>query len=203
MTVVPKLVLLSKKSFYDYLRKFTDSEKLITVLSSLWGFAGLPSKSVQAISMLMMSGECYGKPTYFPRDGYQAISSFLAKRFTEYGGEIRYKTKVSKILIENKKAIGVESASGETFFADVIVSNADTKKTFFELAGRDNLPRKLATKVSAHTPSASGLSLHIGTDLDLSGLDLKYGCMMCSESWEDPNVFYNNAVANKLDIGRE
>lgn len=203
ITVVPKLISLSKKSYYEYLRKFTENEKLITVLSSLWGFAGLPSKRVQAISMLMMSGECYGKPTYFPRDGYQAISDFFAEKFLGFGGKVKYNTKAKSILMKDKKAIGVELANGEKIFAEAISSNADTKKTFFELVGRQNLPYRLASKIDAHTPSASGLSLHVGTDLDLSQLDLKYGCIMCGESWKDENSFYDRALANNIDLGKD
>lgn len=203
VATIPKLILLSKKSFYNYLRKFTDNEKLITVLSSLWGYAGLPSKDIPAMLLLMMSGECYGNPTSFPRDGYQAVSDFLAGKFLEFGGEIKYRTSVSRILIEDSKAAGVETAAGEIFHARAVVSNADTKKTFLELVGRQNLPRRLALKVDAHTPSASGVSLHIGTNLDLSKFDLKYGNIFFYESWEDSNIFYDKSMNNSIDIEKD
>ena len=201
--VLPKLILLSRKSYYDYLKKLTGNEKLITVLSTLWGFAGLPSKRLPAFLLLMMYGECCGKQIYFPKEGYQAVSDFLAKKILDFGGEIRYKTAVSKILIENKKAVGVETATGDQWYAEAIVSNADTKKTFLELVGRQHLPQKFALKVDTHTPSASGICLHIGTELDLSPLDLKYGSIFYHESWEDSNMFYDKAIRNEIDLERD
>ncbi len=203
VTTVPKLLLLSRKSFYDYMRKFTGNERLIELLSCLWGFTGLPSKSISALLILMMSGECYGKPTYFPKGGYQEISDFFARKFLDFGGEIEYKTRVSKILIKDKKAEGVETAAGETFHADAVVSNADTRKTFIDFVGREHLPRKLALKVDTHTPSESGISLHIGTNLDFSQFDLNYGSIFYHESWEDSNIFFDKAIRNKLDLEKD
>jgi all-trans-retinol 13,14-reductase len=201
--VLPKLILFSRKSYYDYLKKLTSNERAITVLSTLWGYAGLPSKRLPALLLLMMYGECCGKEIFFPKEGYQAVSDFLAKKILEFGGEIKYKTAVSKILIEDKKAVGVETATGDKWYAEAIVSNADTKKTFLELVGRQHLPQKFALNVDAHTPSASGICLHIGTDLDLSQLDLKYGSIFYHESWEDSNIFYDKAIRNEIDLEKD
>jgi phytoene dehydrogenase-like protein len=112
------------------------------VLSSLWGFAGLPLKRLPALMLLMMSGECCGGKMYFPKEGYQVISDILVKKVIELGGEIRYKTAVTKILIQGKNAVGMETATEETVYAGVVVSNTDTKKTFLELGGRKHLSRK-------------------------------------------------------------
>ena len=85
-------------------------------------------------------------------------------------------------MIEGKKAVGVETVAGDTIYAGVVVSNADTKKTFLQLVGRRHLPPKFALSVEAHTPSASGTCLHLATDLDLSQFDLKYGTIFYYES---------------------
>ena len=203
VTTIPKLIALSRKSYYDYLKRLTSNEKLITVLSTLWGYAGLPPKRLRTLLLLIMYGECCGKEFVFPKEGYQAVSDFLAKKILDFGGEIRYKTAVSKILIENRKAVGVETAKGDKWYAEAIVSNADTKKTFLELVGRQYLPPKFASNVDLHTPSASGISLHLGTNLDLSQFDLKYGSIFFSESWEDSNLYYDRAIRNEIDLEKD
>ena len=190
----------SRVSFYDFLRRFTANEKLITVLSSMWGFAGLPNKQIPATQMLMHSANSYGGKTWFPKDGFQAISDLLAARFTVLGGAIRYGTAVSRILIREGRAVGVETNKGETIEGEFIISNADTKKTFLDLVGREHLPEKWAARVDAHTPSVSGLSLQIGTTLDLTQLDLNYGSVFYSESWDDHNRYFQRGVANDLDL---
>lgn len=200
---VPKLIYLTRISFYDYLRKLIRNEKLIEVLSSLWFLSALPSKSAPAALLLMLSGDCYGKPVLFPRDGYKAVSDFLAGKFLEFGGKINYGTRVSSILIKDKKAIGVKTAAGDIYNAATVISNADTKKTFFELVGRQNLSQKFASKIDAHTPSASGISLQIGTSLDLSQFDLNYGGVFYNESWEDSNMYFNKSIADKIDFEKD
>ena len=202
-SVIPKLILLSRKSYCDYLKRLTSNEKLIEVLSTLWEFGGLPSKRLLAPVFLMIFGDYCGKINLFPKDGYQAISDFLAKKVIDFGGEIRYKTAVSKLLIEGKKAVGVETAAGDTIYAGVVVSNADTKKTFLQLVGRQHLPPKFALSVEAHTPSASGICLHLATDLDLSQFDLKYGTIFYHESWEDSNLYYDKAIRNEIDLEKD
>jgi phytoene dehydrogenase-like protein len=153
--------------------------------------------------LLMMSGECCEENIYFPKEGYQVISDFLAKKVIEFGGKIRYKTAVTKILIQGKNAVGMETATGDTVYAGVVVSNADTKKTFLELVGRQHLSRKFALSVDAHTPSASGICLHLGTDLDLSQFDLKYGSIFYHESWAESNLFYDKAIKNEIDLEKD
>jgi len=200
---IAKLIMGSKKSFYDYMKEFTGNERLIEILSALWVYTGLPSKSTPSMFHLMLTGECYGKPSFVPRDGFQAISDFLAKKLLEYGGEIKYRTKVNNILMNNNKASGVITSDGEDHHADSIISNADTKKTFFELVGRQNLSKKIISMIDAHRTSASGISLQIGTNLDLSGLDLKYGNIFYNESWENSNSYFERAIANKVDIEKD
>lgn len=203
LSSLPKVISLSRKSYYEYLRGITGNERLISALSTLWGYAGLPSKKLSALVLLMISAECYGKPSYFPKDGCQAVSDFLASKLVEFGGEIRYRTKAAQLIIKDGKATGVKTGSGDLLEARAVISNADTRKTFFELAGRENLPQALAAKIDAHTPSPSCISLQIGTNLDLSRFDLKYGSVFYCESWEDSNLFFEKAQSGRLSPADE
>jgi phytoene dehydrogenase-like protein len=200
---IPRLLHLARTSFYQFMRRLTDNERLITILSSMWGYLGLPPKRVPALLILGLSAACYGKPISFPEDGFQAIADFFARKLEQFGGEIRYRTRVDKILLDNKRAAGVETAAGERLSAKAVISNADTKRTFLQMVGRSNLSRSLARSIDAHEPSMSGVSLHIGTDLDLSRLDLRYGSIFCQESWEDSDSLYDRAMANEIRFEKD
>lgn len=69
VSVLPKLILLSRKSYYDYLKRLTSNKKLIEVLSTLWEFGGLPSKRLLAPVFLMIFGDYCRKENLFPKDG--------------------------------------------------------------------------------------------------------------------------------------
>lgn len=203
LLALPQLIRLSRISFYDYLKKFTDNERLISVLSNLSGFAGLPSKKACAINLVLLSYFCYGAPVLFPKYGFQSVADFLAKKAVRFGAEIKYGANVCGVLIENKKAIGVKTQDSKEYYADVVISNADTKKTFLELAGKENLSSKFAAGIEAYQQSASGVSLCVGTSLDLSKLDLKYGQVFYNEGWEDDNIIYDKTLANSIDFERD
>lgn len=69
----------------------------------------------------------------YPIGGSDAFVRALEMRYRELGGIIKYQTTVSKILVENNRAIGVQLASGEQLFADDVISAADGYTTIFEM----------------------------------------------------------------------
>ncbi len=88
----------------------------------------------------------------YPIGGSLEFAKAIEKRYFNLGGEIRYKSRVSKILVENNKAVGLRLDDGSEHRADVIISAADGHATIFEmLDGKyiddeirgyyDNMPR--------------------------------------------------------------
>lgn len=61
------------------------------------------------------------------------FASSIAKRYEELGGKIHYRKKVTKILTKNGKAVGIKLEDGTLEYADIIISNADGRKTLMEL----------------------------------------------------------------------
>ena len=110
---------------------------------------------------------------YFPRGGGFAIPRAFVRALKRAGGELRLETAVSRILIEDGRAVGVELADGEQIRATAVISNADPEVTFGKLIGREHLPRKLLNKLDRVEYSGSCLSLFFAVDMDLraAGLD--------------------------------
>jgi phytoene dehydrogenase-like protein len=54
-------------------------------------------------------------------------------RYMELGGQINYQSKVTKILVENDKAIGVQLEDGTQHLADRVISAADGHSTIFSM----------------------------------------------------------------------
>jgi phytoene dehydrogenase-like protein len=95
---------------------------------------------------------------------------------------------VKRILVEDKKILGVELDSGEEIRAGVVISNADPEVTFGQLIGRDQLSVKLRRKVDSIKYSTSCLSLFFATDMDLRAAGLDSG-----NFW-----FYNHSDVDKI-----
>jgi phytoene dehydrogenase-like protein len=65
--------------------------------------------------------------------GALALVKPIEKRYRDLGGEIHFKARVSKILVENDKAVGIKLDNGEEYRADWVVSAADGRTTIFDM----------------------------------------------------------------------
>jgi all-trans-retinol 13,14-reductase len=201
---IPRLLRLMRTSFDTYMRRTTGNARLISVLGCLWAYGGLPPRQAPAGLILLMTGEILGHPIRFPADGFQSIADFLARKLVGFGGEIRYRTPVKRILLGQGRAEGVETAEGERLGSPVVVSNADTRRTFRDLVGLEHLDRELAAKARGHHHSASGVSLHLGTSIDLARHDLRYAEIFVHESAEDDeDGFFQRAMENQIAFDRD
>ena len=75
------------------------------------------------------------------------LTQAMKNMIEAHGGEVRADHPIEKILIENNKAIGVKTESGEEFRADTIVSNAHVQTTMMKMVGREHLDDSMFKKV--------------------------------------------------------
>jgi len=68
-----------------------------------------------------------------PAGGSLEFARAIERRYTELGGEIRYGARVTRILEEHGKAVGVELEDGSRIDADVVVSASDLRATLHTL----------------------------------------------------------------------
>jgi phytoene dehydrogenase-like protein len=69
----------------------------------------------------------------YPIGGSLAFSQGIERRYLELGGQIHYKSRVQKILVENERAVGVRLADGTEHRADVVISAGDGHATIFDM----------------------------------------------------------------------
>ena len=60
----------------------------------------------------------------------------MVKRFQNLGGKLYCNTPVLRILIKDKKAVGIEMADKKTVSADYVISSVDTMEMFGNLIGK-------------------------------------------------------------------
>jgi len=95
------------------------------------------------------------------RGGMGAISEAIARAARHFGAEIRTGAAVSRIVVQDGRATGVELASGKKIPARVIVSNADPKRTFLGLVGPDRLPEDFVGAVARIRMESSSFKLNL------------------------------------------
>ncbi|AFY67458.1 carotenoid isomerase [Geitlerinema sp. PCC 7407] len=119
---------------------------------------------------MVFSDRHYGGINY-PKGGVGQIGQKLAEGLVNAGGHIQYRARVTRILMEGDRAVGVELATGQTLRARRIVSNATRWDTFGKLLPPEKTPASEQKWRQRYRPSPSFLSLHLGVKADLLPAD--------------------------------
>ena len=99
-----------------------------------------------------------------PAGGMGSVSEELAQVARESGVTIRTGMPVNRIIIENGRAVGAETESGERFESYTIVSNADPKRTIMELVGARNVETGFARRIHHVRMRGNAAKLHLALD---------------------------------------
>jgi len=147
---------LGEKELYEYIRFFTmsaaeyledyfenDLIKAAMASPGIIGTAlGVYSPGSSYILLHHVMGDVDGSIGAWglARGGMGAISNAIAGAVAEFGGEIRTNAGVQKLLVENRKAVGVVLENGDEIRARIVVSNLDAKRTFTRIVDKGDLP---------------------------------------------------------------
>jgi prolycopene isomerase len=106
--------------------------------------------------------------------GVGVIAEKLVAGLQRHGGVIRYRSRVTKVLLERGRVVGVRLANGQEIRAQKVVSNATRWDTFggegcssTPLVAAEDTPAAEQTWRRRYKPSASFLSLHLGVRADV------------------------------------
>lgn len=134
------------------------------------------------------------------RGGMGGITQSLARSAEASGVSIRTETPVKRILTKDGKATGVELEDGEVIEADIVLSNADPKRTYLKLIDESDLDDDFIDEVKAlKTQAASAkflcamkelpdFSRHLGSDFNpehLAMMTLSPSIDQCQNAWND------------------
>ena len=71
----------------------------------------------------------------WPVGASQTLSEAMEKRYSDLGGKLHFGKKVEKILTQGNRVVGIRLADGSDQFSDIVISNADGRKTISGLLG--------------------------------------------------------------------
>jgi len=109
----------------------------------------------------------YLKGAYYPRGGGQVLPAHLVDVVRSNGGEVRTRTRVERILVEDGRAAGVRIDTGEELRAPVVISNGDLKRTMLDMVGEEHLSPALLERVRDFRMALPFFVVYLGLDIDL------------------------------------
>ncbi|MDJ0737463.1 MAG: carotene isomerase [Nostocaceae cyanobacterium] len=110
---------------------------------------------------MVFSDRHYGGVNY-PKGGVGQIAQKLVEGLEKVGGKIEYQARVSRILRDKGRAVGVKLADGRVYYGKRIVSNATRWDTFEKLLPPEEMPIAEKKWQQRYQKSPSFLSLHMG-----------------------------------------
>jgi all-trans-retinol 13,14-reductase len=163
MSKAPKVRKYGSKSYQQVLSELFKEPELRAILGSL------PDHNPRWAANVQM--RVLGFPAFhYPKGGAQALADVFAEGVTRHGGELLLKTMVTRIILENGKAIGVELADGRRVSSSYVVSNADGTQTFLKLVGEQHLNQKFVKELKETQLSAPFFLVSLGVNMDLNAL---------------------------------
>jgi carotene isomerase len=157
----PVGVLMDQTVHDPWVRQLIDLECFL--------LSGLPAHGTIAPEVAFVFGERESASVDYPLGGSEALVSALVRGLKKWGGELRLRAHVDRILLKNKRAIGVQLRSGERLMAPVIISNATLWDTYQNLLALEDLSAHFRAEALATPTVDSFMHLHLG--IDATGLD--------------------------------
>jgi len=157
----------------DVLRRFTQNEELIAVLTAQWGDYGLPpSQSSFGIHAIIAAH--YFNGASYPVGGASRIAEAITPVIERNGGQVVVSAEVQEIIVQDGKAVGVKMADGRELRAGLVVSDAGARNTFERLVRE---PQPILDDLQRVPASFAHLSLYVGVkqsaaELGLNGTNL-------------------------------
>ncbi len=168
---VSRWALRSARAMIEH---YVSDGRLRGVLGAQAGDHGLPPSQAPAVIHASIQAH-YFNGGYYPLGGGGALPRAFIRALRKAGGTIKVRTEVSKILVENGRAIGVRLADGSEIRAKHIVSNADPQVTLGRLVGAEHLSAFERLRLARAKWSVSAVSLFMATDLDLRSVGMDSG----------------------------
>ncbi len=100
----------------------------------------------------------------FAKGGNGSVSAAIAGAARAFGAEVRTSAPVAQVLVANGRATGVALESGEEIRAEVVLSNADPRRTFLGLVGERHLPAEFVESLGRFRFRGASAKVNLALD---------------------------------------
>ncbi len=145
---------LDDVNFHDFLGRYNVCQPVyafLAVFINILFLAPVDLASASEMAKTMNDFTTKLGSAYFTGGQAQLFETFM-KAFKRDGGDLRLRTRVERIIVENGQVQGVYTDKG-TFKAPIVVSNAGIQPTVLKLVGEENFDKGYANYIRGLVPS--------------------------------------------------
>ena len=168
----------------EVLDELVSDPKLRAVFAAVWpDHGGMPKEASFGIQASIMRGY-YSEGAYYPVGGAKAFAEKLVPVIEGGGGAVKVKAPVSKVLVENGSAIGVELDDGTRFRASHVFSDAGALNTVARLLPEQLRESDWGREILSFKPSVCHVGLYLGLEGDIRASGATLSNHWFFETWE-------------------
>jgi len=186
-TLYPAVWFVAGKTLAQVLDASIANPKLKELIGMTWGYYGLPPSKLSAFYYLEPMADYLTEGGQYVRGTSQALSNALADVIAKGGGTVLLGERVSGITLKQGRVAGVRTASGKSFAARAVVSNAAAPVTFAMLP-TGALPKDYAARVAGFSPSVSSVIVWLGLNQDITKIQPR--AEFSIDTQDDPEASY-------------
>lgn len=143
------------------------------ILYPYWCYLGVPGNRLSFSIWAALLNSYISSGAVIPAMRSHELASGLVSKIEEFGGEIRYNTKVIKILVNNGSISGVETSNGEVIHTDRVISNASQTLVFNSLINPGtSVPDRALQNVNSRKLGFSLVVVYLGLNADMEELGI-------------------------------
>lgn len=151
------------RSLYDVLANYFRSEELRLAFTFQSKYLGMSPWDCPGLFTMIPYTE-YAHGVYHVMGGLWRISHAFAEVAMEEGAEIHTSTPVARVLLDGRRACGVELVSGEKIYCDDVVINADFGHAMSMFFDEKDLRRHKPSSLRKRKFSCSTFMMYLGLD---------------------------------------
>ena len=167
-------------SFHKHIANYVKHPIIRKILQYPLLFLGTSPYKAPAVYSLMNHID-FEMGVFYPMGGMTKIFKSLYSIAEKNGVKFKFNTPAEKILVENKKAVGVATNEAK-LMADIVISNADYQFTEMQLLDKKNRQFSKAYWDS-RTMAPSGFILYLGVEKQFDSL--KHHNLFFAEKWKE------------------
>jgi phytoene desaturase len=191
--VIPALLGIYKFGLFESMNQVNQAKlkhpKLVQLFNRFATYNGSDPYQAPGILTSIANLEL-NRGTYYPETGMYQITDTLLKVAVGLGVKFHFNAGVEKIIVNNRVAKGIK-VKGESFFADLVVSNMDIYPTYKKLLSDQKQPENILNQER----SSSALIFYWGIDRQFSELGLHNIFFSDNYQQEFHHIFKTKTIA--------
>jgi len=153
----------SKMSTEEFAARFGDPLLRQAFSAVIDDTPDMPAMSLMMVLAFMHKGDACS-----PAGGSLEFARAIERRYLDLGGEIHYRSRVERILVENDRAVGIRLTDSTEHRADVVISAADGHATIFDMLQGQYVSNKVRGYYEKLPIFPSWIQVSLGAARDLS-----------------------------------